>query len=383
MEHQIEFFELKNNYIQDVLEKIGLIESLISETDTLEGSFDKDKLNEILGIIHSIKGTSGSFNLDGVSSICHHLEDKIGAFRQEEEKEFVDQILFYIDHLREALECYQSGKQYKLDNFFLKLYGKDESQIDKIRVLLVDSSQTLRKKLVFDLSNKGYSVASSETGYEALGRLLYENFDYVVISSRTSKLDALPLIFALRNSGCVNKNINIIVITSSANIQIPTEIKKIDVVRKDLNLIENIDKQIKSHEKSKIEEVIEANQCLSVIYLDDDEFLTQLVDISYNNSKTMNVKSYNKAETFLADLEKHYYDVVLLDGQMPNIDVGNLVAKVQNTKNCKSVVFYTGDDDSANDNRLIKYGANGVIHKPLIPKKIEAKIREIIQESVG
>lgn len=69
---------------------------------------------------------------------------------------------------------------------------------NKITVLLVDDSVSMREMVSFTLRSAGYEVTEAEDGVEALERAKEDNFNLVVTDVNMPNMDGITLISELR-----------------------------------------------------------------------------------------------------------------------------------------------------------------------------------------
>lgn len=69
---------------------------------------------------------------------------------------------------------------------------------NKITVLLVDDSVSMREMVSFTLRSAGYEVVEAEDGVEALERAKEDNFNLVVTDVNMPNMDGITLITELR-----------------------------------------------------------------------------------------------------------------------------------------------------------------------------------------
>jgi len=127
---------LIDDYIDSVKDDIFLVENTILSWERT--SVEKDSLNHVMRIIHSLKGSSGSLGLVKVSQVCHELESLL----VESKVYSFDKLLYYVDLLKDFVE--------KKDDFLKESknsFNDDASHLSKIdfpykRVLYIDDDSS-------------------------------------------------------------------------------------------------------------------------------------------------------------------------------------------------------------------------------------------------
>ena len=98
------------------------------------------------------------------------------------------------------------------------MIGHNQLSIEKMRVLVVDDSRTLRKVLVRELRQIGpMQIEEASDGVEALEILQARTFDLVLLDMEMPELDGLGVLTALKKSGQLS-GLPVIVISSAEEI---------------------------------------------------------------------------------------------------------------------------------------------------------------------
>ena len=101
---------------------------------------------------------------------------------------------------------------------FNTMIEHNQLSIEKMRVLVVDDSRTLRKVLVRELSHIGpMQIEEASDGVEALEILQARTFDLVLLDMEMPELDGLGVLTALKESGQLS-GLPVIVISSAEEI---------------------------------------------------------------------------------------------------------------------------------------------------------------------
>ncbi|NOZ53908.1 MAG: hypothetical protein GXP08_12390 [Gammaproteobacteria bacterium] len=212
--------ELRQAYIDELPHKLGILEQLALRL-THGGDFKKT-YDEFFRCTHSVKGSAGTFGLYILSSICHQLEDQLKIVDGESErltKQLVNYWLQYVDLMTEALVDIQAGS----DSF-----SGIEKKLDELRRsahpntstgILVTSSRYIVEICASIISELPIHLSVLDNGYEALGRIMQENFDFVITDKETTGINGIALIAATKLIVCSDKNIRCVLITSDKTVR--------------------------------------------------------------------------------------------------------------------------------------------------------------------
>ena len=95
------FAEFDELYTSETLDHLNSIENNILEIE--KNGFDRDKYDEIMRDVHTMKGESALIGFPDVSDLCHRIEQVLGEERGWEKKELqtmVSNTLGFVDTLR-------------------------------------------------------------------------------------------------------------------------------------------------------------------------------------------------------------------------------------------------------------------------------------------
>jgi len=99
-------------FFEESQEHLDEMEQLLLELDVANP--DSEMLNSIFRAAHSIKGGSGIFGFDALTSVTHIMESLLDKIRQGKmaiTKDMVDLFLSSVDQLKEILRCYHTGEE--------------------------------------------------------------------------------------------------------------------------------------------------------------------------------------------------------------------------------------------------------------------------------
>lgn len=207
--------KLRNAYLEEVPEKLDRLEHLLLEIEQRHA--DGESFNELFRIVHSMKGSGGTFGLHILTTICHQLEDLLGttaggaAFGTN----LIAASLKYVDLLRLANEQSRAGNE---------SFPQVEEQLSALRkelaprvstVLLVDHSKLSTKLYLHVLAKLPVKTVVMSDGPNALIRALTEPFDLIITNYELPILNGGALIAAMKLSGAASSKARMILITSN------------------------------------------------------------------------------------------------------------------------------------------------------------------------
>lgn len=214
-EFQKMLLQLRNTFLEDVPEKLDLLENLLLGIE--KNGSSTEKFNELYRGIHSLKGSGGTHGLQIITTICHQLEDLLNT--TDAGKEFthaiIDASLKYIDLLRTSIEKFRFGN----DNF-----TEIETHLNALRkqlakklftALIVDNSKLSTQIFVQALAELPIRPVVMSDGLNALMRLLTEPFDLLITTNEIPILSGVAMIGALKLSRGKNSQLKSILITSN------------------------------------------------------------------------------------------------------------------------------------------------------------------------
>lgn len=234
--------QLRNTFLEDMQEKLDRLDQLLVAME--ETGVDRESFNEFYRIIHSLKGSGGTFGLHIVTTICHQLEDQLNTTDggAKYPPGLIAISLNYVDLLRMTLEQIHAGNtdfpliEERLNGLRKQLTKK------QFRVLIVDNSKLSTQIYLMALAELPVQPVIIDDGLVALRRVLTEHFDLLITTNEIPVLSGTALIGALKLSATRNHGINTILITS--NRKIATYINRSTdadcIIVKDAELAQNL-----------------------------------------------------------------------------------------------------------------------------------------------
>lgn len=202
---------LRDEFFVALPERVAEIESLVL---TLPEDSD---VENILRVVHSLKGASSTHGFHIFSKICHQMEDMMRELidtNRIHTQPAVDILLDYNDLHTRAIEIINNND----DNFSvidLKLSQINQAVGSQQRKVIVVEPSALYASLIESaLKEENCQTTFVTDGFAALENLLMQSYDVVITAMEIPILNGDALISALRLSQGKNKNINAILITS-------------------------------------------------------------------------------------------------------------------------------------------------------------------------
>jgi CheY-like chemotaxis protein/HPt (histidine-containing phosphotransfer) domain-containing protein len=202
---------LSQGFLDDLPMRVNKIE------DEIMSSKESDTYDELFRMVHSLKGSAGSYNFHIITKIAHHMEDTMLALMQRGEfgtESTVNFLLKFIDILRETIQLLpethltEQGVDERLD--FLRTQVFSES----INVLVVEPSKLYVNMIEHTLQGLPINFTFVQDGLQALENLLLNKYDLLITSLESPRLNADAVVASLRLVHNFNRKIKVILITS-------------------------------------------------------------------------------------------------------------------------------------------------------------------------
>ncbi len=201
--------DLRQVYKYSFIESIEKCEELVLE---MEKTKDVELSHKLKGIIHTLKGTCGSYMLDELSQTFHKYEDQIFTLNKNNFDNFIQNSLIYFEKLvAYANSNFDDAKKINFSDIFFS--GKDLSK-EQIDILITESSHTIIKIIKDSLAPLNVNFSVAEDGITAIERIIKEKFDILITGIQLEHLDGESLVKALKVMKTQNQKTACILITS-------------------------------------------------------------------------------------------------------------------------------------------------------------------------
>jgi CheY-like chemotaxis protein len=396
-----ELVEGLRNYLEDIIDALGTAESLILR---LNSDKTKDTQRKILQMLHSIKGTAGSYGLREFETCIHKMEDCVsilaaGGLTTEEAISDLLEQLDYIHHRAEKAKLHPERIIADMDKPIepVQVIFNDPAvaTVEPIaefnqckKVLILEDSKVVSKILLQTLNPYNLSCSLISDGYTALGRLLLEHFDVIITQIHLKLIDGVNLAGILQKLENPNRATPFIFISGSGNYD-TTELTRTNrfVIKKgpDLTnlLLKQMESLIKLEKKQDVPAFVSSFNSIAVI--DDSEDIHNIIKISFADGKTRIINILDPL-TELNQLNGINFDVILLDYQLGEVSGIDVLKKIRGMGISTPVIFLTATEDAKEISNLLKQDISGLIRKPFIPRKLPFQIIETLslhQKRVG
>lgn len=376
-----DFKVLQLEYAQEMPELIDSIESNLMD---IEASSEMEKsLKELKRVVHSIKGTAGSYELGWVSSLCHQFEDKLDETLEEFNeipKNEIENFLNYIDlfrnyireFLNETLDLNEYVKKLALLRNKEKLENSNE---ERKKVLIIESASTLLKAYKLLISSVDMDCSTAMSGREGFERLLIEKYDYLITGHATGIVDGPSLIAITKVFNGASKGVKTILTTSIDKLDLSTVQMPEFLVEKKLGMMEIIKDIL-------LDKPLETNELLfkKVLCIDDDTSILKLLKLAF--SKQEGVEFSFSSFLNKEDLENFKPDLILLDYFIDNKTGIEILNELRDKLDYKGdVVFLTGTTKDEDLQQINNSSALGVIIKPFIPKRLYSMVVDLVKKA--
>jgi len=227
--------QLRESYLQDLPNHCGEIENLVLSFDRKD---PETVFDEIFRHVHSIKGSAGTHGLHLISGICHHFEDHLKTLDGRFEKidgRFINVCLAYIDCIRTAVSLFEKGGEtLPLENELEQL--RKRFLKNNLAGLLVSSSNYITMLCQQTMGDLPVKLTTVDDGFAALERLLQQKYDFIITDKELKQLNGVALTLAVRASDSVNRDTNIIMLTSKMSIDFPAGLAPDEILPKNTGL---------------------------------------------------------------------------------------------------------------------------------------------------
>jgi HPt (histidine-containing phosphotransfer) domain-containing protein len=215
--------ELRTSFLIDLPDRLDEIESLTLnlEQDMNSSEESKPVYDELYGHVHSIKGGAGTHDVDVISLISHQFEDALVALNNTPNvtPSHIDTFLQYVDLIRQATEL-AKDESADFTNIKTTLEGiRTQLKQGRKLALIVEGSHFMSRLYQDSLRDLPLDIAVLEDGLIALGWLLREKYDLVIMGAETKSLNGTALLYALNAAGGINRDIKTIMVTSREKTQ--------------------------------------------------------------------------------------------------------------------------------------------------------------------
>jgi chemotaxis protein histidine kinase CheA len=232
--------QLRTTYLNELPMRLNDIEHAFMALE--KSGFVAEDFNSVFRLVHSLKGSGGTYGIYEITNICHPLEDCLSEILEHPHKltkAFADIVLAYIDLLRDVVDDFSFNDECQID-IEKQLQALRQRAFPAMRTaLIVERSNAIIVLLRECLRDQHVHAEVVNDGYVALGRALTESFDFVISSMEVHHLNGAAVIAALGlTQGSHTRTKTILLTTNKASI--PSVVKPDFTVVKDAQIHRNI-----------------------------------------------------------------------------------------------------------------------------------------------
>lgn len=263
----------------------------------------------------------------------------------------------------------------------------NENGIATLEVFLVEPSHTQQIIINQYLQASGiHAVTFVSSGREMLSRLKSAKPDLIISSMYLPDMTGVDLIHAIRKDG-ESYDMAFLLISSETNIQYLEPIRQagaIAILPKpftqqalDTALCASMD--YLHPEKAHLEHL--EVEDLHVLLVDDSEFSRKYIQRVLNNIGIEHITFASDGKQALALFQEHFFDLIVTDFNMPEMDGLQLVNAIRGDAEQLSTVPILMVTSEQNQNRLAaieKAGVSAVLDKPFEPRSIKRLIMQLV-----
>lgn len=376
-----ESFNISEYQAEFIVQAIEQIEDIEIELFSLEKSSAPNEIFRSIKMkIHSIKGSAGTFDFDLLGTICHSFEDYLTTINLKAvNTENVEKMINYNRLMKDYLEIAHNLSGKIIVGFKERLDAIEAKKNDiNFKVLIVEQSKTLRSIYKKILDHMGVRISILSDSYDALGRLLKEHFDSMIITNKVGSIDGLQLVESLKIIDIQNKNLDIVFVTSNKNITEPSY-KLCTIIQKDEGIGRNISQHYAKLIASKEEPQKSPKQFSKILCIDDDKLLHRVIDISLRTFPGIESRFCLESINAIQIIEEFQPDLILLDVMMEGMTGPEIIENLSKEGKLQThpVIFLTGKSRQEEIDELLALGCIGVIAKPFKPNDLNKKISQI------
>ena len=383
---------------------VGLIsefyENLEDDTNFLEQeilnlSERPGSVRQTYAKVHSIKGSSGALGLDFISTVCHIFEDHLNHIGTKIPGEQSELFLNFIDLIRDYRKAAITGYDVNEQPFRERLNSFTQHG-RRLRFLVAQNTKSFLRRYKQILEGNNIDFSTAKNGYEALGRLLKEHFDVLLIDSQLELIDGSQLTSIIKKVKPHNPDLKVILVSSNEDLTLAKAGHPDFLVYKNIDYFSNIRKIFTdlcqniiipgnqpSTEPSNYTNGdaapanFEISPLKNLICIDDDRLIQSLTKASIKSMELNSFKQAYTGEEGVIKVLENPADLILLDYMLPDIDGPQVLEEIRYKNIETPVVFLTGKNSKSDIEELMKLGAIGVIKKPFDPKALASTINSI------
>lgn len=372
-----DFEKTRREYIISNLETLEELERLyVSVENNFAASHLNDIIRELMGKLHSLKGSLASYEFIGASKMLHRSEDiveqiRLGAIGRG--GDLINELFNILDQLRKYFQDYLDGKSVDEDSEISK---ENISNYICINVIVAGGLfKGVVRSLFEEIKGACFNFYYAKDQQEAIS--LYQRFQVELIVSSYSMPggNGIGLIKEIKKISQGREPKILLVATtqlSEEELKIPdgviplggeAKIKVFEFLNTHMKFALNPASEILNEPISKIKRVV---------YIDDDYDMINLVQLIFLNLPQYNTRYINDTSDIIGQLKIYRPDLILCDLNIPEYDGRKILTDVRNDPDLATAlfVFITGEDSPQIKLELKNLGSDGMLSKSTLRKSI-------------
>ncbi len=236
--------KLRQDFISEIPDRCNAFERQIFELEKSPGN--AEIFNELYRGVHSLKGSGGTHGLNIVTTICHQLENLLTDARQRKAfgRDMVSLALAHVDLILKVADI-QKMAQSDYREIEKSLDGLKKSVLkNRKSILIVESSRLMTELYREVLDRLPVQLVFMDNGLAALGRLMHEHFDLVIVGRELKELGGIALMAAVRESHVRHSKMPAILVSSNEG-GVPAQVSFAANILRDQNLAQNLQAVVK------------------------------------------------------------------------------------------------------------------------------------------
>lgn len=363
-----EIDELKDEYLSILEENLLQLETSILGLEGQNGEELKSSLFSIFRLVHSVKGSAGTYELFTIANIFHRFEDHINTkMKKVEVAQAVDTFLGFLDLAKKCLQDYEdnSGEMDKYVTLIDELSLSKKTLVGKI--LLVEPTRSIGKIISKVALENKVEVTILENGVTALNRILMERFDLIISSINIEMLDGVSFLSAIRVMKSLNQKTPLVLISSDEKFVKSKNLESVEFLVKNGELRDSLDKVIKGvfdKEKSSDSDY----EFKKIICIEDDLMIQKMIKRAFKDKEGTTLDFAGDYKTAVDLLKTGKPDLIVLDCFLKDCTAQDILNKFAELPHLKTtpVVFMTASPDLVDLELAKKLGnIKGIIEKPI------------------
>jgi CheY-like chemotaxis protein len=251
-------------------------------------------------------------------------------------------------------------------------------------ILVVDDEEPNRDILSRRLIKEGYSVTTADNGKEALDMLRLERYDLVLLDIMMPGVDGYEVLKRIRAEPVLHDTpvIMVTALSDEASIKRCLALGATDYIGKPFEL---------TFLKSRIRQAVHAISNMrrsdavakdsTVLVVEDDEVNRDLLVRRLNKAGYTTHTAGNGVEA-LDLLNRHPYDLILLDIMMAQLDGFQTLQKIRSREAFKDIpiIMISALGDTSSIARCMELGANDYIMKPYNATVLNERVFKLLDD---